>query len=103
MEEQEEQEEFIYEDEMDRLFSKRSNWKHRTLRTVFDPYSHEWGQTNYAEKIQILEKIVNSKMGLQFIILKYKLRYIKQGRKDISSNLENALWMLLEYQLASKE
>lgn len=96
----EEQQEQRYEDDMDKLFSKGSFWKHRTLRTVFDPYSSEWDSTNYAQKIEILEKIINSGHDLQGVILQYKARYMAQGRKDITSNVENALWMLLEFRLA---
>ena len=48
-----------YQSLMDEIFG--ANYKHRTLRTVFDPYSNEWSETNVDEKKSILQKILASK------------------------------------------
>lgn len=39
---------------MDRIF-KAPMWKHRTLRTIFDPFSSEWKETSMDKKVQILK------------------------------------------------
>jgi len=48
-----------YQSLMDEIFG--ANYKHRTLRTVFDPYSNEWSEANVDEKKSILQKILASK------------------------------------------
>jgi len=63
---------------MDELFG--SNYKHRTLRTVFDPYSDEWSETNVDEKKSILKKILESKkITLNELIRSYKLYYLYEA------------------------
>ncbi|GIV43791.1 MAG: hypothetical protein KatS3mg035_0914 [Bacteroidia bacterium] len=47
-----------YEARLDKIFGNGSMWKHRSFRTILDPFSHEWSYTNYKEKIEILEKLV---------------------------------------------
>jgi len=44
---------------MDELFG--ANYKHRTLRTIFDPCSNEWSETNIDEKKSMLKKIFKSR------------------------------------------
>ncbi len=88
-----------YEARLDKIFGNGSMWKHRSFRTILDPFSHEWSYTNYKEKIEILEKLVASGEPLLSLILAYKLRYYEQNRDDIATSVEFALIQILQYQL----
>jgi len=92
-----------YEARLDKIFSKGSLWKHRTFRTILDPFSSEWSDTDLDKKIEILEKIVASNEDLVVLIKDYKTRYNEQNRKDISSSVERALAILLQYRLTKRE
>lgn len=93
------EEENFYEARLDKIFANGSMWNHRTFRTILDPYSNEWNSTDYDKKVAILEKFIASGESLHLLISDYKQRYDKQNRKDISSCVEDALIILLEYQL----
>lgn len=92
-----------YEERLDKIFSKNSMWKHRTFRTILDPFSSEWNATDYDEKMQILEKVVSAGEDLEVLIMDYKLRYHGLNRKDIVSNVESALLKLLHYNLSTSK
>lgn len=92
-----------YEARLDKIFTKGALWKHRTFRTILDPFSSEWNQTDFDKKLEILEKVVASGEKLSVLIRDYKSRYDEQNHRDISINVENALIMLLQYRLAKKE
>jgi 2-oxoglutarate dehydrogenase complex dehydrogenase (E1) component-like enzyme len=86
-----------YQTLVDELFG--SNYRHRTLRTVFDPYSTEWTETSIDEKVNILKKILSSKRTtLQDLILSYKKFYTDSltNKKHVVDSVENALTILLE-------
>ncbi|MCB0511017.1 MAG: hypothetical protein KDC60_03115 [Bacteroidetes bacterium] len=89
----------FYEARLDKVFGKGSMWKHRTFRTIFDPFSSEWNMTDYNKKIEILEKVIESGENLEDLISDYKERYDEQNRKDISLSVESALAKLLQYRL----
>ncbi len=89
----------FYEARLDKVFGNGSMWKHRTFRTILDPYSSEWNNTNYDKKIEILEKVIASGESLQLLVSDYKDRYNEHNRKDISSCVEDALIRLLEHRL----
>jgi hypothetical protein len=89
----------FYEARLDKVFGKGSMWKHRTFRTIFDPFSSEWNMTDYNKKIEILEKVIKSGENLEDLISDYKERYDEQNRKDISLSVESALAKLLQYRL----
>lgn len=89
----------FYEARLDKIFANGSIWKHRTFRTILDPFSSEWNGTDYNKKIEILQKVVSSGENLEVLISEYKERYDEQNRKDISSSVESALTKLLQYQL----
>jgi hypothetical protein len=93
----------FYEARLDKIFTKGALWNHRTFRTIFDPFSSEWNDTNYDKKIQILEKVVASGEDLHELIIDYKQRYNEQNRHDISGSVEYALIELLKYRLKKKE
>ena len=86
-----------YQSLVDELFG--SNYKHRTLRTIFDPYSSEWTETTTDEKVKILKKILGSnKMTLQELLLSYKKFYTDTltNKKHVVDSIEIALTLLLE-------
>ncbi|SDA97769.1 hypothetical protein SAMN03080617_04406 [Algoriphagus alkaliphilus] len=89
----------FYEARLDKIFGNGSMWKHRTFRTILDPFSSEWNGTDYDKKIEILEKVVAASEDLEMLISEYKERYDEQNRKDISSSVESALTKLLQYRL----
>ena len=93
------EEENFYEARLDRIFAKGSIWQHRTLRTVFDPYSSEWNETDFEKKVEILERVIEAGEDLEGLIMEYKLRYNDQNRKDIANSVEDALAALLGYKL----
>lgn len=81
---------------IDKLFG--NNYKHRTLRTVFDPYSTEWSDTKIDEKIAILKKILDSKeMTLNELITSYKTYYLETltNKKHVVNSIEDSLIFLL--------
>ena len=92
-----------YEARMDMIFAKGDLWKHRTLRTVFDPPSTEWGETTMQQKAAILKKIVENGERLYRLIRDYKMRYIGQNRRDIAIETENALAFILEHILKTEK
>ena len=87
-----------YEDRLDHIFGEGTLWQHRTFRTVFDPYSQEWHNTDMDEKIRILKKFISSGEHLASLIYDYKDRYESQNRRDISSAVEDALTKIMQYQ-----
>ena len=95
-------EENFYEARLDKIFGKGSMWQHRTLRTVFDPYSSEYRETDMNKKLEILQRIVEAGESLERIIDEYKERYDENGRHDISRCVEAAVIGLLEYKLSGK-
>lgn len=86
-----------YQNLVDELYGP--NYKHRTLRTVFDPYSTEWAETTIDEKVNILKKVLSSKrIKLHELILSYKKFYTDSltNKKHVVDSVENALTILLE-------
>ena len=91
-----------YEARLDKIFTKGALWKHRTFRTILDPSSSEWNETDFDKKLEILERVVASGEKLSVLIRDYKRRYDEQDRRDITLAVENALIMLLQYRLSKK-
>ena len=82
---------------MDKIFAEGRLWKHRTLRTIFDPPSTEWSYTSIEKKIEILKKISESGEKLSVLIRLYRERYIEQNRYDIANEVGNALAILMDF------
>jgi len=86
-----------YQEIVDEIFG--SKYKHRTLRTLFDPYSTEWKETTIEEKYQILKRILDSKkISLWELILRYKVFYTVElsNKKHVIDSLEEGLAVLLQ-------
>ncbi|HWJ26872.1 MAG TPA: hypothetical protein VNS32_10045 [Flavisolibacter sp.] len=89
---------------MDDLFANGTPWQHRTLRTLFDPSSAEWGMTTMAEKAAILKKLQASGERLGKISVEYKYFYEKDlDRTDIANDFEDGLIEIAEYLLDSND
>lgn len=67
-----------YETRLDKIFTKGALWKHRTFRTILDPFSGEWNQTDFDKKLEILEKVVASGEKLSVLIRDYKSRMMNK-------------------------
>ncbi len=89
-----ETEENYYERRLDKLFGKGTIWKHRTFRTVLDPYSTEWTLTSIEKKLNYLELLINSGEDLAQFISEYEDRYLEQNRRDIAMSVKDALIIL---------
>jgi hypothetical protein len=85
-----------YEDRMDQIF-KRNLWKHRTLRTLFNPGSAEWSETNMEQKLVLLKKILNAGEDLNMLLLEYKTRYREMNKKHVADAAEDGLSRLLAF------
>jgi hypothetical protein len=92
-----------YEARLDKIFTNGALWKHCTFRTILDPLSSEWNETDFDKKLEILERVVASGEKLSVLIRDYKRRYDEQDRRDITLAVENALIILLQYRLMKKE
>ncbi len=84
-----------YQETVDEIFGPM--YKHRTLRTIFDPESAEYDLTSIEEKIEILRRLLESKkIDLNSLILKYKFYYSKELKKEhVSNSIERGLIILL--------
>ena len=86
-----------YQEIVDEIFG--SQYKHRTLRTIFDPNSSEWNDTTIEKKLKILKKILESKkINLEKLINAYKNFYTKElsNKGHVINSLEDGLLILLQ-------
>ncbi len=90
-----------YRQRMNHIFTGDPNvpWQHASLRTLFDPVSHEWSETTMAEKADILRTIVASGESLWLLAGEYQEDYRNYGRPDIAEELVHGLSDLLEHVL----
>jgi hypothetical protein len=75
-----------------------SAYKHRTLRTIFDPNSSEWNETNMLEKLEIVRVILESnKIDFKLLVTLYKNYYnVEMANKGhVAKRLEDGLISLL--------
>lgn len=85
-----------YQEKLDQIFDKGSLWKHRTLRTLFDPYSSEYDKTTMDKKVEILQIIVNdNQISLMELIMEYKDFYHEENKKHVVDAVEDGLINLL--------
>ena len=86
-----------YQEIVEEIFG--SQYKHKTLRTVFDPQSYECNDTTIETKMEILKKILDSKkITLENLIFQYKSFYTTEltNKGHFIDSLENALIILLK-------
>lgn len=92
-----------YQEIVDEIFGR--NFQHRTLRTIFDPFSTEWEQTSIDRKVEILRKILNSeKISFATLIASYKEYYTMEieNKKHVLDSLEDSLIIINQYLLCQK-
>lgn len=85
-----------YQETVDEIFGE--NFKHRTLRTLFDCSSEEWQNTSIDEKLKILRTILKSeKISLEDLVLKYKIFYSSEltNKAHVLKSIEKSLEILL--------
>lgn len=85
-----------YQDIVDSVFG--SMYKHRTLRTLFDPKSSEWDDTKMDKKLEILKKLLESdKITLKEILRDYKHFYQHEiaHKGYVVDSLQDGLSVLL--------
>lgn len=69
----------------------------RPLRTYFDAGSHQFNQTTFDEKINILSLIITSGFDLEKIIKEYKENYNGEGYEHVHSNVKRTLIGIISY------
>jgi hypothetical protein len=89
-----------YQEQLDKIFGNGSLWNHRTLRTVFDPYSSEYEQTTMDRKVEILRTIVDNNISLAELISEYKDFYKEEKKTNVVEAMEDGLTNLLTKALA---
>ena len=91
-----------YQQKMDNIFAKGSIWKHRTLRTLFDPFSSEYEQTTLDKKVEILKVIIENNLNLTSIIKEYKQFYLEENKQHVVNSVEDGLTNLLSRTLVDR-
>ena len=85
-----------YQNIVDEVFG--SMYRHRTLRTLFDPNSSEWDKTDIDKKLEILKKLLDvSKITLDEILKGYKhfYQYELDNKGHVLNSLQDGLAILL--------
>ncbi len=85
-----------YQQKIDKIFGKGSLWKHRTLRTLFDPNSSEYNQTTMEKKLEILQKIKENNIDLPELLNDYKEFYTEENKIHVVDIAEEGLEILLK-------
>ncbi len=84
-----------YQQKLDTIFAKGSLWKHRTLRTLFDPFSSEYNHTTIEKKLEILTTIRENGMDLNELLDDYKEFYIEENKIHVVDVADEGLERLL--------
>lgn len=92
-----------YQEKLDKIFAKGSLWKHRTFRTVFDPFSSEYSDTTIEQKIDFLRTCINNGIEIQELIFEYKLFYIEENKKHVIKSIEDGVVNLLSNMIAKEK
>ena len=85
-----------YQQKIDKIFGKGSLWKHRTLRTLFDPNSSEYNQTTMEKKLEILQKIKENNIDLPELLNDSKEFYKEENKIHVVDIAEEGLEILLK-------
>ena len=86
----------LYQEKIDKIFGKGSLWKHRTLRTLFDPNSSEYNQTTMDKKLEILNKIKENEIDLTELLNDYKEFYTEENKIHVVDVADEGLEILLK-------
>ena len=84
-----------YQEKLDKIFGKGSLWKHRTLRTLFDPFSSEYNQTTMEKKLEILRTIRDNGIDLTKLLYDYKEFYTEENKIHVVDVADEGLEILL--------
>lgn len=84
-----------YQQKIDKIFGKGSLWKHRTLRTLFDPFSSEYNQTTMDKKLEILRTIRDNGLDLTELLYDYKEFYTEENKIHVVDVADEGLEILL--------
>lgn len=85
-----------YQQKIDKIFGKGSLWKHRTLRTLFDPNSSEYSQTTMDKKLEILQTIKNNNIDLTELLNDYKEFYTEENKIHVIDVADEGLEILIK-------
>jgi DNA-binding transcriptional ArsR family regulator len=85
-----------YQEKIDKIFGKGSLWKHRTLRTLFDPNSSEYNQTTMDKKLEILNTIRENEIDLTELLNNYKEFYTEENKIHVVDVADEGLEILLK-------
>ena len=78
---------------------------HRTLRTLFDPLSDEWSRTTVVKKLEILEKVLQTKkITLPELLMQYRYYYEVElsNKAYVVDAIPDALELLLQHAILKK-
>jgi hypothetical protein len=85
-----------YQEKIDKIFGKGNLWKHRTLRTLFDPYSSEYNDTTLDRKLEILKTIKDNKIDLKELLDEYKEFYTEENKIHVVDVANEGLERLIK-------
>ena len=88
-----------YQQKIDKIFGKGSLWKHRTLRTLFDPFSSEYNQTTMDKKLEILKTIKDNGIDLTELLIDYKEFYTEENKIHVVDVADEGLERLLKEEM----
>ncbi len=89
---------YSYCNEVDKALGKEMS-RHRTLRTCLDPFSQEWKDTSPEEKLQIMQKIIQSGTDINRLLKDYKKTYKAMNKMHVVYSLEDGLLAMLRIAL----
>lgn len=85
-----------YQEKVDQIFAKGNLWKHRTLRTLFDPFASEYNETTMEKKVEIIRIIIDNKLNLSELILEYKEFYTEENKIHVVDVADEGLARLMK-------
>lgn len=84
-----------YQQKLDKIFSKGNLWKHRTLRTLFDPNSSEYNETTIEKKLEIFNIIKENNIDLKELLNEYKQFYIEENKPHVADIADEGYKIIL--------
>ena len=93
-----------YEEILDLALGAHS--PHTSLRTIFDPSSDEWNRTTIDKKLDMLQRILNTKeISLSVLLYVYRNYYTEElsNKAYVVDAIPDALEILLEHSLLKND